>query len=643
MIGKRKIAEIAALRVAGRVWVVLLLMVVLVAIPGLGLAQGENAPDNSSWVWMADLIPWETMFGWVKYDSVAKGLAFAILVVFVAVLVWLWVVWWNNASALRRFRRKILGISRDPYGFAEHFRDLGLDMPGKRFAGLKHAWEEFRESVFTAKDDEGKILAYNTVPPENFFTPEKLGMNFASFRALANYFVGVGLLLTFFGLAAALFFANKGITEGGNVEETQKSLQVLLNAATLKFMTSIAGLFSSIALSVFVLIASRHVSRLCASICEELEARVRFAVQEHFAMLQWQELRKQTVALETFSTDLAVSIAGRIAIPVSAGVFDALTKSGLPGLTEEMGKVSGQVETLVSDVSRVSKKLDNLARDIAGGIAEPVKSGVEGAMEPLREEITKLANNVVKGGKEGVEEITKDIPEKMQKAANTISTASGRLADATNELKSVAEGLQVQVKAAGAGFGDEMSEASKEVSKTVEGVGDKMRRLDAVVGGLGKILDEHRQKFQGLVDATQSASNALSAAAVRHTEAARPIATAAERIGTAANTIRDLGQVVQETHKSLENIHQQVKDSNAELRRFWEQHDGRFAGVDEKMGAVVEKMVEGNNAYRGSVTNFVTELAGKLEGALGQLSAAIEELGGIVEEMQDGASARGKK
>ena len=643
MIGKRKIAEIAALRVAGRVWVVLLLMVVLVAIPGLGLAQGENAPDNSSWVWMADLIPWETMFGWVKYDSVAKGLAFAILVVFAAVLVWLWIVWWNNASALRRFRRKILSISREPYGFAEHFRDLGLDMSEKRFVGLKHAWAEFRKSVFTAKDDEGKILAYNTVPPEHFFTSEKLGMNFSSFRALANYFVGVGLLLTFFGLAAALFFANKGITEGGDVAETQKSLQVLLNAATLKFMTSIAGLFSSIALSVFVLIASRHVSRLCASICEELEARVRFPVQEHFAMLQWQELQKQTAALETFSTDLAVSIADRISLPISAGVLDALTKSGLPGLTAEMGKVSGKVEMLVSDVSQVSKKLDNLAGDIAGGIAEPVKSGVEDAMKPLEADIKKLANSVVQGGQDGIDKITKGIPEKIKEAAGTIAAASKELAGATGELKNVAEGLQTQVKDAGMGFGSEMNAASNEISNTVKDVGGEVGRLGMVVEGLGKILDAHREKFQGLVDATQSASSALSAAAIRHAEAARPIATAAERIGTAANTIRDLGQVVQETHKSLENIHQQVKDSNAELRRFWEQHDGRFAGVDEKLGAVVEKMVEGNNAYRGSVTNFVTELAGKLEGALGQLSAAIQELGGIVDEIQDGASARGKK
>ena len=580
MFGKRGIVETGSLMARCPRLAVLLLGMVLAFTPGVGLAQDENAPDNSSWVWLAELIPWETMFGWVKYDSVAKGLAFAILVVFAAVLAWLFVVWWHRAGALRKFRRKIRGISREPYGFAEHFRNLALDMSGKRFAGLKHAWEEFCESVFTAQDDEGKILAYNTVPPEHFFTPEKLGMNFTAFRSLANYFVGVGLLLTFFGLAAALFFANKGITEGGDVVETQKSLQVLLNAATLKFMTSIAGLFSSIVLSVSVLMASRHVSRLCASICEELEARVRFAALEYFAMMQLRESREQTAEMKKFSTDLAISIAKRI--------------------------------------------------------AKPVKSGVEDAMKPLEADIRKLADSVVRGGQDGVDKITEGIPEKIKEAANIISTASGRLANATGELKKVAEGLQAQVKDAGTGFGDEMSRVSGKVSSTVEGVGEKVGRLDEVVGGLGNILDEHRKKFQGLVDATRSASDALSDAADQHTEATRPIATAAERISTAANTIRDLGKTVQETHKSLENIHQQVKDSNAELRRFWEQHDGRFAGVDEKLGSVVEKMVEGNNDYQASVTKFVTELAKKLDDALGQLSAAIVDLGEVAEDLRGG-------
>lgn len=306
---------IDALRTAGGVRVaILLLALVLALVPGPGLAQ-EDAVESGALVWMAGLIPWETMFGWVEGTEVAKALAFVILAVFFAVLAWLGAVWWQSARALQVFLKKIKSVAREPYAFAERYRDLMSDMHTKRMAGVMHAWKEFQESVFRGKDERGNILAYNTVPPDHFFVPDKLGMNFAAFRAMANYFVGVGLLLTFFGLAAALFVASGSITGGNGNQKALGALSRLLDAATLKFMTSIAGLLSSIALSIVILFASRHVSGLCASICEELGARVRFAVQEHFAVLQLQELQKQTATLEKFSTDLAISIAERIAAP----------------------------------------------------------------------------------------------------------------------------------------------------------------------------------------------------------------------------------------------------------------------------------------------------------------------------------------
>ena len=633
MIGKRRIAGIAALRA----WGVLLLVLVLAAMPGLGLAQEENAPDNSFWAWVAGLIPWETMFGWVQVKGVAEGLAFAILIVFLAVLVWLCVVWWNSASALWRFRQKIQATPREPYGFAEYYRELGLDISGKKFAGIKHAWNEFRESIFPEKNDEDRILAYNTTPPENFFTPEKLGMNFTSFRELANYFVGVGLLLTFFGLAAALFFANISIAEGaGDVNKTQDALQSLLHAATLKFMTSIAGLFSSVALSVFVLMASRNVSQLCADICEELEARVRFVAQEEFAIKQWRELREHTKVLKTFSTDLAVSIAQRIAQPVSAGVLGALNESGLSGLAGTMGEVNNNVKELMSKVDGVRGKLDALAGDIAGEIVEPVKLGVEDAMKPLEADIKRLANSVVEGGKEGVDKITKGIPGEIKAAADTIKEASGNLQEASGKLERGASNLETQIANAGQAFGRKMGTASGSVAATVSGIQDQVIALRDAMKELVGILESQRTEFHKLVGATQTAAGALNSAADQHRQAAQPVADAAQRISDAANTISELGRTVADTHQSLAKLHEQIGKSNVELRQFWEAHDGRFAGVDRELAGIVERILKSNDDYQKSVTNFVTELAKKLEDALGQISGAIQELGEVAEDLRGG-------
>jgi len=65
-------------------------------------------------------------------------------------------------------------------------------------------------------------------------------------------FVGVGLLLTFFGLVSALFFATQGIAQGTDFNQTQNALRDLLHAASFKFYTSVAGLAASIALSLLV-------------------------------------------------------------------------------------------------------------------------------------------------------------------------------------------------------------------------------------------------------------------------------------------------------------------------------------------------------------------------------------------------------
>ena len=640
MIGMRGMAKIASPQTERwRACFALLLALALALTPGLGWTQDGAGGGEEDSLWLrAARWPWETLFGWVQVKGVAEGLAYAILVLFFVVLARLVAAWRQNASVLNGFLGKIRGIPRGHYEFAEHYRQLILDMPGKPSAKIGHVWEEFCKSVFTEKDEEGKIIAYNTAPPEHFFAPEKLGMTFAVFRSLANYFVGVGLLLTFFGLAAALFEANKGI--GGDVQTTQNALGALLNAATLKFMTSIAGLLSSIALSVVALIASRHVSRLCASICEELEARVQFAVQERFAMLQLRELREQTATLKKFSTDLAVSIAEQIAAPVSVGVLDALNKSGLPGLTKTMGKVSGDVESLMEKVDSVSGKLDSLAGNIAKEIESPVETGVASGMKGLEEKIEKLAKDVVKGGKEGVEEITKGIPEKIQEAANTIKDASDNLCTASEKLQGIASNLEGQIQAAGDQFSEKMKAASGDVKETVSGVGGQVTGLQNAVRGLREILDGQREKFQELASATGTAATALNSAADKHAQAARPIADAANRISVAAERIRDLGLTVQETHQSLEKLHAQIAKSNADLRGFWEQHDGRFAGVDERLGAVAEKILRSNEAYQGSVTKFFTDLAKKLEEALGQLGGAIQELGEVAEDLQSGKKER---
>ena len=77
---------------------------------------------------------------------------------------------------------------------------------------------------------------------------ETRGFPLKIISALPGYFVGIGLVTTFLGLVAALYFAAQGM-KSGNYEDARLSLMHLLSAASFKFTTSIAGVASSLCLS----------------------------------------------------------------------------------------------------------------------------------------------------------------------------------------------------------------------------------------------------------------------------------------------------------------------------------------------------------------------------------------------------------
>ena len=80
--------------------------------------------------------------------------------------------------------------------------------------------------------------------------------------ALPGYFTSLGLIFTFLGLVAALYFAARGF-RSGNLEEARSSIMQLLNASSFKFLTSVSALASAL----FISIVHRYAqSRLRSSV-----------------------------------------------------------------------------------------------------------------------------------------------------------------------------------------------------------------------------------------------------------------------------------------------------------------------------------------------------------------------------------------
>ncbi|TOQ08322.1 hypothetical protein CGH04_20465, partial [Vibrio parahaemolyticus] len=64
------------------------------------------------------------------------------------------------------------------------------------------------------------------------------------FNSVPNKLTGLGILGTFLGLVAGIYLASSGIGSN-NIDEAKGALSHLLDGASLAFLTSIAGLITS--------------------------------------------------------------------------------------------------------------------------------------------------------------------------------------------------------------------------------------------------------------------------------------------------------------------------------------------------------------------------------------------------------------
>jgi hypothetical protein len=109
--------------------------------------------------------------------------------------------------------------------------------------------------------------------PSDYITLESLertGLRLGLMQALPNYFVGLGLVMTFLGLIAGLWFASQGMRTADMVE-ARAALVHLLNSATFKFLSSVAGIAMSLVVSLSFRIAVQSLRSRLNLLCDRIE------------------------------------------------------------------------------------------------------------------------------------------------------------------------------------------------------------------------------------------------------------------------------------------------------------------------------------------------------------------------------------
>ncbi len=184
--------------------------------------------------------------------------------------------------------------------------DALMIRPGKARFRLRHAWNAYRAGFVLSPDGHLRSGApawevFAQVSPETSI----LGW-------WANVFVGIGLIMTFLGVVAALSEATSVLGSSSDPNVMQTALSGLLTITATKFWTSIAGVAASIIMRVYERRWTVRIEKLVDDLCIRIDQRIPPITPGMLAGEQFAEVRAQTKLLAEMRDSLAALAAQEI-------------------------------------------------------------------------------------------------------------------------------------------------------------------------------------------------------------------------------------------------------------------------------------------------------------------------------------------
>ncbi len=593
------------------------------------------------------------VFELFRDERVAIGLSLALFVIAVASALWFWLH--HIAPWLKSLKRAEARVAEaaDAAAFLDRFADIDAAIGDDERLG--HGWGEFRESLIIPEGGNARGVIRNTARPQlylNVPAAVEAGLPLPSYLALPNVFVGLGLLFTFIGLVAALHFAAEGVTSA-DVAEAQQSLQSLLKAATFKFMTSITGVFISLALSWFFRGLVRKLQMRFEGLCTALEKRLDYVSAASLADEQLQELSRQTLQLERFNTDFAVELAQVL--------DDRLNRTFTASLAQAVQPVVQAVEGLSGNMGSMNQgAIESMIRDFQTGLKQSAGDelgSVVSALGQVRETLERASAGLQANGADfgsRLDKVAEQIEQRLEGATRTMSDGlagtmteiKGLLQDLGTRLhedarrasEGMAEANQRTLNAlnqAGVAFSAELRQTGADFAQTLGGslavLPQFERTLNALDGRFARqveAFDASTERLQDLAAQFEQSSRSLK-------DAAAPIASTANTFSAAGERIVAAGGALHATSGRIAELNTQLKDTFEANRRVWEEYRTRFEQVDGHLERVVKLLTDGTRAYHQEINGFLGNLDSQLAKAVSSFSGAVSELGEVAEGLEE--------
>jgi hypothetical protein len=421
----------------------------------------------------------------------------------------------------------------DVTSFAEQFETISARLGRNGLIG--RAWRAFAETTVREND-----VVQNTIRPQSFINSADARERLSGLKmmpAIPGYFVGLGLLLTFIGLVLALYKAT-GATGTRSADEMAASLDGLLQAATFKFATSIAGLGSSLALSLVFRTYQIWIDAAFYRFCQALESRLAFHPSQRLAIETRDILAEQRDELKEINSDRFFSRLG-----------------------------------------------------------ETVRPGLEVAIGPLAAMLSAAMEKLEKASQSGLEEMLSRFLQELRGGAGVEMTA---IADSLRTAREGLDGTKEMLAGPGADFARHLSEGSKVLSRVVEEAARTAEALGRVATDVqlaSQPLLVHGERVAGAAESMAGSIGSSVAALAVTEEAARSVASALqahfEQIASVWSSYEQRFRGADEDFgRAAERFHEEVSRHQDAMRNFVIAIDQHTADILAKINTAVAGLSE---------------------------------------------------
>lgn len=554
----------------------------------------------------------------------------------------------------------------------------------RRHALIGHGWRAFEETLV-----RGDGVVRNTVRPQAFINLGAARERLFGLKMMASipgFFVGLGLLLTFIGLVFALNKA-AGSTTAGSASAMTAALSGLLDAATFKFSTSIAGLGTSLVLSLAFRVYQIWIEGAFESLCRALEARMRYQPPQRVAAESVDLLAAQRDQLKEINSETFFARIGEGIAPQLRAAF-----------AEAIGPVSSSLDRTVAELQQASRT----------GVESLVENFVDKLDQGTGRELSRVTETLT-GLREGLEGIRTSLGQSGQEVSDRLAEAAGNLsrvvAEAGTALGRSAEGVAGSMETAmervtgrfdaqSAAFGDRMTGLQSVVAQQIEESGRFVRQAGeaaasastqaageaataakeattAVVEGmraamaettgrLGEDVERLSQALQAMEAAfragiehmdgvgarSRETANAFAKVAADVGAASQPLLAGAERVEKAADemakSIADAVTAVSATQRAGSGIAEELSRHLKEfgqvwtgVGRVWTQYESRFKDVDDALGKAVQRFGEEISRNQDAMRVFVQDVDRHTEAIVKNIGSAVNDLDNSVQELNE--------